>query len=86
MRRFQRIASRLYTSVHSSAHPGARLSNYGDGVVEAASLNTDEPIIERPSVVKANVAPEELMARLAEEDDEICYDGTQDIGLRNSGA
>lgn len=43
-------------------------------------------IIERPSVVKASVTSEELMARLAEEDDEFCYDGTLDVAVRGNGA
>lgn len=35
---------------------------------------------------QASVTPEELMARLAKEDDEFCYDGTLDVAVRGNGA
>jgi integrase/recombinase XerD len=55
--------------------------------VHTLTLDTDdEPILERPSVAKASVTPDELMARLAEEDDEFCYDGTLGVAVRNNGA
>ena len=84
---YTQVSIRRLKQVHTLTHPGARLGNHGDGVVEVASPNAvDEPLIERPTLVKANVTAEELMARLAAEDDELGYDGTLDVAVRNSGA
>ncbi len=43
-------------------------------------------IIERPSVVQANVTAEELMARLADEDGESGDNGVVDVAVRLHGA
>jgi len=85
---YTQVSIRRLKQVHTLTHPGARLGNHGAAAVEAAPVNVDEqePIIERPSVVKASVTAEELMVRLAEEDDEVCYDGTLDVAVRNNGA
>ena len=75
---YTQVSIRRLKQVHTLTHPGAKLGNHGDAVVEAAPVNADEqePIIERPSVVKASVTADELMVRLAEEDDEFCHDRT----------
>ena len=73
---YTQVSIRRLKQVHTLTHPGARLGDHGETASEAALDAVDEPIIERPSVVKASVTAEELMVRLAEEDDEFCYDGT----------
>jgi integrase/recombinase XerD len=85
---YTQVSIRRLKQVHTLTHPGAKLGNHGDTVVEAAPVNADEqePIIERPSVVKANVTAEELMARIAAEDDEFCCDGTLGVAVRSNGA
>ena len=85
---YTQVSIRKLKQVHTLTHPGARLGNHGDTAVESAPVNADEqePIIERPTLAKANVTAEELMARLAEEDDEVCYDGTLGVEARGNGA
>jgi integrase/recombinase XerD len=79
---YTQVSIRRLKQVHTLTHPGAKLGSRddGDGVAEAAAVNADdvEPLIEQPSVVKANVTAEELMVRLADEDDEDGYE-TDDI-------
>ena len=70
---YTQVSIRRLKHVHTLTHPRTRLGSRDDGAAaEAASVEADdaEPIIERPSVVTANVPAEELMARLADEDDE----------------
>jgi integrase/recombinase XerD len=74
---YTQVSIRRLKQVHTLTHPGAKLGNHDDVItdIEADEPDADAddilaPVIERPSVVKANVTAEELMARLADEDDE----------------
>lgn len=82
---YTQVSIRRLKQVHTLTHPGAKLGNHDDAVAELESTNggddVAEPIIERPSVVKANVTAEELMARLADEDDEDGDDVAVDVAV-----
>ena len=95
---YTQVSIRRLKQVHTLTHPGARLCRewpvVGGQCLEAEQdepSNSDDaenssPTTEHPSLAKASVTPEELMARLAEEDDEFCYDGTLGVVVRSSGA
>jgi len=93
---YTQVSIRKLKQVHTLTHPGARRCREWPGgqCLEAEQdepSNSDDaenssPTTEHPSLAKASVTPEELMARLAEEDDEFGYDSTLGVAVRNSGA
>jgi integrase/recombinase XerD len=67
---YTQVSIRKLKQVHTMTHPGAKLGCEGDAVVDEADANAPELLAERPTVAKASVTAEELMARLADEDDD----------------
>ncbi|HMA94165.1 MAG TPA: site-specific tyrosine recombinase XerC [Polyangiaceae bacterium] len=82
---YTQVSIRRLKQVHTLTHPGAKLGNHDGAVAELESTNAGdgvaEPITERPSVAKANVTAEELMARLADADDEDGDDVAIDVAV-----
>jgi hypothetical protein len=96
---YTQVSIRKLKQVHTLTHPGASLGRREDAVAEVEPANVGDAVAdvderaapnhdvaEGPSVVKANVTAEELMARLADEDDEDGEDVVVDVAVRQHGA